>query len=224
MLVASGGNQWQSLPPYSGGANALSSTFYNVIWGSRHPVLQEPLLTGSSWPSTGGGSDDVSSVSTYLGTALITVPAFPQPVLAARVRSTVTQAGAIGDPFGTGVRTIWWVYGVGPVKVEFQHAGGSHAPVTTSVLQSTSLQPATPPGDADYFPFIKNQVLRYRWTNTKHLRKPEIEQFTVDAVANGTARFKVKDLSGPIKTRLLRAVNRLLEQKKQEPVKLDVLF
>ena len=33
-----------------------------------------------------------------------------------------------------------------------------------------------------------------------------------------------KPLSGPIKTRLLRAVNRLLEQKKQEPVALDLLF
>ena len=33
-----------------------------------------------------------------------------------------------------------------------------------------------------------------------------------------------KPLAGPIKTRLLRAVNKLLEQKKQEPIKLDVLF
>ena len=33
-----------------------------------------------------------------------------------------------------------------------------------------------------------------------------------------------KPLSGPIKTRLLRAVNKLLEHKKQEPIKLDVLF
>ena len=26
--------------------NALSSVFYNVIWGSRNPVLDEPLLKG----------------------------------------------------------------------------------------------------------------------------------------------------------------------------------
>ena len=39
-----------------------------------------------------------------------------------------------------------------------------------------------------------------------------------------TAALIGKPLSGPIKTRLLRAVNRLLEQKKQELVKLDVLF
>ena len=41
---------------------------------------------------------------------------------------------------------------------------------------------------------------------------------TIDAALSG------KPLSGPIKTRLLRAVNKLLEQKKQEQVKLDVLF
>lgn len=33
-----------------------------------------------------------------------------------------------------------------------------------------------------------------------------------------------KSISGPQKTRMLHAVNRVLEQKKQEPVTLDVLF
>jgi hypothetical protein len=33
-----------------------------------------------------------------------------------------------------------------------------------------------------------------------------------------------KKISGPQKTRMLRAVNKLLEQKKQEPVGLDLLF
>ena len=61
----------------------------------------------------------------------MTVPAFPEGVLAAKVRTEVTQAGAIGDPYGSGIRTVWWVYGVGPVKVVFEHAGGA-APVTTS--------------------------------------------------------------------------------------------
>ena len=50
------------------------------------------------------------------------------------------------------MRTVWWVYGVGPVKVEFHHAGGASAPVTTSVLQSTNLTPLPPPTDIDYFP------------------------------------------------------------------------
>ncbi|MFO0659407.1 MAG: hypothetical protein U0165_06210 [Polyangiaceae bacterium] len=38
------------------------------------------------------------------------------------------------------------------------------------------------------------------------------------------AALSGKAISGPQKTRLLRAVNRILEQKKQEPVTLDVLF
>ena len=180
--------------------NSLASAYYNVIWGSfKTPVLLEPLLLGSTWPGTGGAAQDVSASSTYLGTEQISVPAFQGPVVAAKVRSTITQAGALGDPFGSGTRTTWWVYGVGPVKIEFQHAGGSGAPVTNVVLQSTNQVPATPPGDTDYFPLVKGRTLRYRWTNTKHLQKAEVEKFTVDAVVNGSARFSVKDVSGPIK-------------------------
>lgn len=178
--------------------NSLASAYYNVIWGSRSPLLLEPLLKGVAWPGTGGAANDVSASSTYLGTEQITVPAFPTPVLAAKVRSTITQAGALGDPFGSGTRTTWWVYGVGPAKIEFQHAGGSGASVTNVVLQSTNQVPATLPADTDYFPLVKGRTLRYRWTNTKHLRTPEVQLFTTDAVANGSARFTVKNVSGPI--------------------------
>ena len=200
---------WSSTPPPSdwpvlcGSAascgNSLSSTYYNVIWGSRSPVLQEPLVQGLTWTSTGGTGNDVASTSTYLGQAPVTVPAFPQPVTAARVRTTISQAGALGDPYGSGTRTIWWVYGVGPVKIVFDHAGGSHAAVTTIALQSTNQQPQAPPTDLDYFPFTKGKTLTYRWTNTKYLKQPEVQQVKVDAVVNGSARFTIKDVSGPIK-------------------------
>jgi hypothetical protein len=200
---------WTSNPPPSSWpvlcstptacGNSLSSTYYNVIWGSRTPVLYEPLLKGTTWPGTGGASNDVSAVSTYLGTEQVSVPAFPGPVTAAKVRSTITQAGALGDPYGSGTRTIWWVYGVGPVKIEFQHSGGTGAAVTTASLQSTNQTPLAPPSDVDYFPFTKGQTLTYRWTNSKHLKQPEVERFTTDAVQNGSARFTVKSVSGPIK-------------------------
>jgi hypothetical protein len=179
--------------------NALSSTYYNVIWGARQPVLQEPLMRGLSWTSTGGASGDVSSTSTYVGTERITIPAFDGPVVAAKVRTNITQGGALGDPYGSGIRTTWWVYGVGPVKVLFEHAGGANAPVTNAVLQSTNLTPEAPPTDVDYFPLTKGTTLKYRWTNSKHLKKPVIEKFTVDTVVNNTARFKVAHVSGPIK-------------------------
>lgn len=45
-----------------------------------------------------------------------------------------------------------------------------------------------------------------------------VTQRLLDAVAAG------KPVSGPQKTRLLRAVNRILEQKKKEPVDLRALF
>jgi hypothetical protein len=178
--------------------NSLASTYYNIIWGSRAPLLVAPLLKGTAWSATGGFQNDVTSTSTYAGTEQITVPAFPSPVTAAKVRTQITQAGAIGDPYGSGVRTVWWVYGVGPVKVEFQHAGGN-APLTTSVLQSTNQTPAVPPPDADYFPLTRGKKLKYSMTNTKHLKKASVTTFTVDQVSNGSARVSVKSASGPIK-------------------------
>jgi hypothetical protein len=179
--------------------NSLSSVYYNVIWGSRVPVLDEPLLKGATWSSTGGAQNDVGSSSEYLGTEQITVPAFPSPVTAAKVRSDITQAGAIGDPYGSGVRTIWWVYGVGPVKIEFDHAGGANAPVTTAVLQSTNLTPKPPPADDDWFPLKKGLTSTYRWTNKKYLPQPEVEKFSVAAVVNSSAQVNVTSVSGPIK-------------------------
>jgi len=143
----------------------------------------------------------VTSTSIYLGNEKVTAPAFPAPVVAAKVRSKITQAGAIGDPYGSGTRTTWWLYGVGPVKVEFDHAGGAGAPVTTSVLESTTLKPLPTPTNVDYFPFVKGRVLTYRWTNTKHLKTPEIEKLKIDALVNNTARFTIVSAAGPIRAK-----------------------
>jgi hypothetical protein len=40
---------------------------------------------------------------------------------------------------------------------------------------------------------------KYRWTNTKHLKKPEVVSFQIDQVANGSARLNVSCVSGQIK-------------------------
>jgi hypothetical protein len=200
---------WSSTPPpsnfpilcatASGCGSSLSSTYYDIIWGSRAPVLAEPLVKGRTWTGTGGAQNDVSATSTYIGQSAITVPAFPQPVVASVVRTRITQAGALGDPYGSGTRTIWWVYGVGPVKVEFDHAGGTGAPVTTSVLQTTSLTPKATPDDLDYFPLTQGLTQRYRWTNSRHLIQPEVQQVAIQASLNGTARFTVTSVSGPVR-------------------------
>ena len=199
---------WSSTPPppafpvlcavVSGCNNSLSSTYYNIIWGTRGPVLAAPLLKGTSWTSTGGAQGDVTSTSDYVGVEKVTVPAFPNGVLAAKVRSEVPQAGAIGDPYGSGIRMIWWVYGVGPVKVTFQHLGGN-SPIATSVLISTNQVAKAPPPDGRYFPLVKGSKLKYSWTNTKHLKKASVQEVTTDEVANGSARFSVKHVSGPIR-------------------------
>ncbi|MDP8942566.1 MAG: hypothetical protein M3N16_00345 [Actinomycetota bacterium] len=200
---------WQSNPPPprfpilcanpSRCGNSLASTHYLLIWGTRSPVLAEPVLRDTRWSSVGGAEDDVSSASEYLGTETISVPAFPAGVVAARVRSDITQAGAIGDPYGSGIRTVWWVYGVGPVKIVFEHAGGSDAPVTQAELMSTNLVPKPPPADANHFPLNRGDEMTFRWRNSKHLRRASKQRFTVAEVVNGSARIDVKSLAGPIK-------------------------
>jgi len=199
---------WSSTPPpsqfpvlcavVSGCNNSVSSTYYNVIWGTRGPVLRAPLLKATSWTSTGGAQGDVASSNDYVGVERVVVPAFPEGVRAAKIRSELTQAGALGDPYGSGVRTVWWVYGVGPVKVVFEHAGGN-APVMTSQLVSTNQTPKALPPDGRYFPLVKGQKTRYRWTNTKHMKQASVQEVTTDEVANNSARFSVKHVSGPIR-------------------------
>jgi hypothetical protein len=179
--------------------NSLASALYNLIWGSRAPVLFEPLLQNEEWDSTGGYQNDVTGSSLYLGTEMVTVPAFPQPVLAAKVQSQITQAGALGDPYGSGVRTTWWVYGVGPVKIVFTHGGGTGAPITTVVLQSTNQTATAPPPDANYFPYLSAASGVYQWTNKKYFKKPVVEKVAFNKAANGTALFNVSHVSGPIR-------------------------
>jgi hypothetical protein len=115
------------------------------------------------------------------------------------VRTTIAQAGALGDPYGSGTRTTYWVRGVGPVELQFDHDGGGYSPVTTAVLTSTNQTPSAVVPDTNYFPLVSGQTLRYRWTNKKHLREPEIEKVTVGAVENRTAQVKVTSVSGPMK-------------------------
>jgi len=200
---------WTSTPPptafpilcasLSQCGNSLASAMYNLIWGARAPVLFEPVLQGTTWNATGGAGNDVTSANDYLGTETITVPAFDKPVVAAKVRSQITQAGALGDPYGSGTRTVWWVFGVGPVKIVFQHSGGSGAAVTTATLQSTNQTAQAPPADAAYFPMQAGLKGTYRWTNKKYFKKPEVESYTVDQAANDTAILKVQSVSGPMK-------------------------
>src|SRR6266540_2722855 len=179
--------------PLSFGDMAFQETtagLINTDWSSNPPPPDFPILC----PQIG-----VSSSSTYQGTETVKVPGFPDGVLAAKVRTDTTQAGALGDPYGSGVRTVWWVYGVGPVKMVFEHAGGSDAPVTTSELQETNLTPKTPPSDENYFPMTKGLKLRYSWTNTRYIKKPSVQEITVDEVVNSSARFTVKHIKGPIR-------------------------
>src|SRR3954452_21000685 len=176
--------------------NSLAGSHFMIIWGSRSPVLMEPLVKGTSWSTTGGANNDVSSTSRYLGTETVKVPAFPDGVPAAKVESEVTQAGALGDPYGSGVRTVWWVWGVGPVKVGFRHSGGA---VEQAELYDTNLVPRPAPSDANYFPLQSGTKQQFRWRNSKHMRTWSTQRFAVSQVVNNTARVDVQSLKGQIK-------------------------
>jgi hypothetical protein len=176
--------------------NSLAGTWFALVWGSRSPVLQEPLLKGTRWSSTGGANNDVASQSRYVGRRTIKVAAFPAGVQAAEVESEITQGGALGDPFGSGVRTTWWVRGVGPVKTVLRHVGGE---VTQSELTATSLKPRPLPSDANLFPLERGDTATYRWRNSKHMPRWSRQRFDVAEVVNGTARIDVKSLAGPIR-------------------------
>jgi hypothetical protein len=177
-------------------SDSLGSTLFDVIWGSRNPVISEPLLKGTTWSATGGGGGNVTSTNQYLGLQVVKVPAFPDGVVTAAVRSQIALAGTPGDDYGSGIRTTWWADGVGPVKVVFDHVDGA---VTTATLGATDLKPSPPAPDADYFPMTVGAKDTYRWTNSKHIKAPEVESVTVAAAANRSARLTVKSVSGPIR-------------------------
>jgi hypothetical protein len=175
--------------------NSVAGTMYMLIWGTRSPTLAEPLLRGTRWNSLGGADNDVASANRYLGHERVVVPAFPQGVRAAKVTSDITQAGALGDPFGSGVRTVWWVRGVGPVKILFRHSGGA---TSQSELASTSLVPRALPPDRNLLPLNRGDTMRYRWRNSRYMKRWSRQQFDVVQVVNNSARVDVKHMSGPI--------------------------
>lgn len=182
-------------------SNSMASTLFDVIWGSRTPVLFEPVLKGNSWIGQGGPAQPApTSSSVYIGEQHVVVPAFPGGIDAAVVRSQVNQAGALGDPYGSGTRTIWWAYGVGPVKVVFDHSGGASAAVTSAELVSTNQSPVAPPPDQNYFPLGVGSRATYKWTNTKpRFSRPVVERMSVLQAANNTEAISFTSLSGPIK-------------------------
>ena len=175
--------------------NSLAGAMHMLTWGTRSPMLAEPLLRGTRWGSRGGADSDVASENRYSGAERITVAAFPGGVDAAKVESRITQAGALGDPFGSGIRTVWWVRGVGPVRIRLDHAGGE---VSSAELMSTNLAPRPLPSDANLLPFTRGDRSTFRWRNTMHMKKWSRQQGDVTQVVNGTAQVAVKHLSGPI--------------------------
>ena len=101
----------------------------------------------------------------YLGHERVNVPAFPAASTRRRSQSVVTQAGALGDPFGSGVRTVWWVYGVGPVQDRLPAHG--RRDVASRSCRRTTLAPLPLPSDANLLPLTLGDVSRFRWRNDK---------------------------------------------------------
>jgi hypothetical protein len=171
--------------------NSLAGAFYLAIWGTRSPVLAEPLYRSTRWNTTGGAGNDVASESRYRGLQKVTVPAFPRGVRAARVDSTITQAGAIGDPFGSGERSVYWVRGVGPVRIVFRHTSGEYSQAD---LLRTTLTPRAVPSDAAPQPLNRGDRFTLRWRNSRHMRQWSVQRFDVAEVQNQSARVDVRSV------------------------------
>ena len=118
----------------------------------------------------------------------------------------ITQAGALGDPFGSGLRTVWWVYGVGPVKIVFQHTGGESALRAAAVDEPGAAAAAR--ATRTCCRWRSATVAASAGATTKHMKRWSEQRFEVAAVANNTARVNVHDTSGPID---VNAVLRVLE-------------
>lgn len=176
--------------------NSLAGAAYLLVWGTRSPLLAEPLLSGTRWSSLGGQNNDVASDNRYIGQTTVKVPAFPEGVTASQIDSTITQAGALGDPFGSGVRSVFWVRGVGPVRIVFRHTSGE---TSQADLLTTSLTPVPAPPDANYFPLVAGRKAEFRWRNSRHMKRWSHQRFTTTQVVNNSARVDVKSLKGPIK-------------------------
>jgi hypothetical protein len=171
--------------------NSLASALYNVIWGTSTPLLPEPLHIGTTWTSRGGAHNDVTSTNRVVGLENVIVPAFKDKVLAVRVDSEITAKA--GDPFGSGTRKVWWVWGIGPVLLEFTHAGSKKA-FTKVVLYGTSLRLVSTPNVDTWFPLTKGWKATYRWTNTRHFERPVVERIS----GSGGGMFSASSMSGPI--------------------------
>ena len=161
------------LPPSA--ATALRARTTRSSGAAARRVLAAPLLAGRVDDDGWCRRRRLELDRDYLGYENVTVPAFPAPVKAAKVRTEITQAGALGDPYGSGVRTVWWVYGVGPVKIVFEHAG-SGSPITTVGPTEHELGPEGAPADTRWFPLDKGTTSTFRWTNSKHMKKPSVEE------------------------------------------------
>jgi len=171
--------------------NSLASTLYNVIWGTSTPMLPEPVHIGTTWTSRGGSHNDVTSTNKVVGLETVTIPAFKDKLLAVRVDSEITAKS--GDAFGSGKRTVWWVWGIGPVLMEFTHAGSKKA-FTKAWLTGTSLPLVSTPNVDTWFPFTKGWKATYRWTNMRHFNRPVVERIT----STGDGGFSASTISGPI--------------------------
>jgi hypothetical protein len=92
--------------------HSLSSTYYNVIWGTRCPVLVAAAPEGYELDEHGRCQGDVTSTSDYIGVERVTVPAFPEGVLAREGPHRGDAGGRDRRPYAP-ASAVWWVYGVG---------------------------------------------------------------------------------------------------------------
>ena len=122
---ASSTREWSSTPPPATTSRSSAPTPSELRQQPREHLLQRhlgqrarrrsPSRSSSASRGRAAAARATTSRSTnkVVGLETVTVPAFKRKLLAVRVDSRDHREG--GDAFGSGTRTVWWVWGIGPV-------------------------------------------------------------------------------------------------------------
>ena len=115
------------------------------------------------------------------GARSVMVPRLPAAASTRRrCESEITQAGAIGDPFGSGVRTVWWVRGVGPGQDRPSATRAARS--SEAELRSTTLKPLA--ASLRRRTCCRSTAATrcvYRWRNSRHMKRWSRQRFDVSA-------------------------------------------
>ena len=144
----------------------------------------------STWTSTGGATRTTCQKAPHFPwRAQNHGPRLPRARRGRWGTDADRQAGAQGDPYGSGTRTVWWSLRRRPLMITFQHAGRRQSARDDVDPAEHEPQAAATAWRHRLLPLHEGLKLTYSWTNTETPAHTRGQTFTVDAVVNNTRPF-----------------------------------